>query len=379
MSSSDYGPKKPTSSASAAQSIGESLANSENRLRHTEVRYLHSSNLADLLTQLRVTLVISTYQAGKLVVVGVHEGKLAFSFHAVERVMGIAVRADRIAVGSQSKIYFLDRAAGLGPQIEPHGRHDACYLTRLAHFTGPIHIHEMAWGHDELWICNTMFSCLSTLDGHASFVPRWKPRFISQLSDEDRCHMNSMALEHGRPRYVTVLAETDTAAGWRENKATSGCILDVPSGETVARGLSMPHSVRVHDGRVLVLNSGRGRISVVDPARGSAEPIALLPGYTRGLAFRGPLAFVGQSRIRETNIFGGLPIAEHADKLECGVSVVDLRSGQRIAHLTFASGVEEIFDVQVLPELRCPAIAGPDPETDGQKHIWLSAQPRWDI
>ena len=139
----------------------------------------------------------------------------------------------------------------------------------------------------------------------------------------------------------------------------------------------MPHSVRLHNGRLWVLDSGYGRLSVVDPQRGTTEPAALLPGYTRGLSFYGPLAFVGLSKIRETNIFGGLPIGEFADKLESGVSVVDLRSGQRIAHLTFDSGVDEIYDVQVLPGVRLPAIVGPDPESDGQKHVWLAAQPTW--
>ncbi len=346
-------------------------------LKQVEVRYQHSANLADLLAQLNCTLLISTYQAGKLVVVGVHEGQISFSFHAFQQVMGMAVSPRRLAIGSRRQVYFLERAEGLGPRIDPPGKFDACYLSRHAHITGPIHIHDLSWGSEELWLVNTLFSCLCTLDGQTSFVPRWKPPFISQVIDQDRCHLNSLAMEEGRPRFVTVLAESDEPAGWRPNKATSGCIIDVPSGETVARGLSMPHSVRLHNGRLWVLDSGYGRLSVVDPQRGTTEPAALLPGYTRGLSFYGPLAFVGLSKIRETNIFGGLPIGEFADKLESGVSVVDLRSGQRIAHLTFDSGVDEIYDVQVLPGVRLPAIVGPDPESDGQKHVWLAAQPTW--
>jgi uncharacterized protein (TIGR03032 family) len=133
----------------------------------------------------------------------------------------------------------------------------------------------------------------------------------------------------------------------------------------------------MHDGRLWVLDSGYGRLSLVDPATGALQVVALLPGYTRGLAFFGPFAFVGQSRIRETNVFGGLPIGQHADKLQCGVSVIDVRNGQRLAHLTFETGVEEIFDVQVLPGIRMPALLGPDPERDDQQHVWLAGQPRW--
>lgn len=341
----------------------------------TEVRYTHSSSLADLLGQLEVTLLISTYQAGKLVVVGVVDNQISFSFHGFEQVMGIAARPNRLAIGSKKQIVFLPRAEGLGPRIEPQGKYDQCYLSRLAHLTGPIQIHEIAWGRDELWLVNTLFSCLCTIDRDTSFVPRWKPRFISSLADEDRCHLNSVAMLDGIPRYVTALAETDHANGWRENKATTGVIVDVPSGETVVHGLSMPHSVRAHDGRVWVLDSGHGRLSTVDVARGRTEPVAEFLGYTRGLAFCGPIAFVGQSRIRETNVFGGLPISAKWESLECGISVIDTRTGQRIGHLTFQSGVEEIFDVQLLPQVRMPAIGGPNQESDEQKVIWLAAPP----
>ena len=66
-----------------------------------------------------------------------------------------------------------------------------------------IHGHEMAWAGEELWIVNTLFSCLCTLRPEYSFVPRWKPPFISALAAEDRCHLNGLAVADGRPRYVT--------------------------------------------------------------------------------------------------------------------------------------------------------------------------------
>ena len=102
------------------------------------------------------------------------------------------------------------------PRIGPDGRHDACFLTRSSHVTGEIHVHEMAWAGEELWLVNTAFSCLCTLDVEHSFVPRWRPPFVSALAAEDRCHLNGLALEEGRPRYVTAMSETDTREGWRQ-------------------------------------------------------------------------------------------------------------------------------------------------------------------
>src|SRR5205085_2915823 len=80
--------------------------------------------------------------------------------------------------------------------------------------------------------------------------PRWRPPFITALAAEDRCHLNGLGVVEGQPKYVTALGETDAAGGWRADKPQGGCLIDVPSGEVISRGLSMPHSPRWHDGRL---------------------------------------------------------------------------------------------------------------------------------
>lgn len=338
---------------------------------YREIQYEHTLNLAPLLTRVGASLLVSTYQAGKVAVVGVWEEKLALTFHNFERAMGVAVRADRLAVGARRQVYLLRTAPDLAPRMPPAGRHDGCFLTRSAHVTGDIHGHEMAWSGDELWIVNSLFSCLCTLHPDYSFVPRWRPPFITALAAEERCHLNGLALVEGRPRYVTALAETDTPQGWRPHKGTGGCLLDVPSGATVVRGFAMPHSPRVHLGRLWLLDSGTGRVVLVDPATGHVTPVVELPGFTRGLAFAGTFAFVGLSKIRETSAFGGVPIAAQRDQLKCGVAVVDLTTGRNVGYLEFKAGVDEIFDVQVLPGVRFPALSGPFTTVDGVEETWI--------
>ena len=357
-----------------------------------EVRHEYTHSFPALLSQLGVSLLVSTYQAGKVVAVGAHRGELTLSYHNFERAMGLAVKPDGIAVGARAQVWFLKSAPDLAAQVAPAGRHDACFLTRSSHFTGEIQAHELAWGSphprplspegrgEELWLVNTAFGCLCTLDGRHSFVPRWKPPFITALAAEDRCHLNGLAMAPGErgglsPRYVTALAETDTPQGWRADKVRSGCLIDVASGQTVARGFAMPHSPRVHRGRVWLLHSGAGQLVLVDPGSGKAETVTELPGYTRGLALYDHFAFVGLSKIRETSTFGGMPIAERRPELKCGVGMVDLTTGRLVAHLEFVSGVEEIFDVQVLPGTCCPALSGPYPTLDGGAGpIWVVPQ-----
>jgi uncharacterized protein (TIGR03032 family) len=322
------------------------------------LHYAQTESFVTLLNQLGASLLISTYQANKLLVARATGNGLSMLVRTFERPMGMAVDAHGLTIGTRNQIWFLRNAPDIASRVEPAGQHDACYLPRSSHVTGDIGVHELAWGGDELWMVNTRFSCLSTLHPDYSFVPCWQPPFISALAAEDRCHLNGLAMVDGRPKYVTALGETDTAGGWRANKRQGGCLLDVNSGEVISRGLSMPHSPRLHDGRLWLLESGTGRLVLVDSATGRRQSVAELPGFARGLALCGSYAFVGLSKIRPSSPMDGVPLAELREKLKCGIGVVDLRSGCVIAFLEFQTAVEEIFDVQLLPGLRFPEVLG---------------------
>src|SRR5205085_10656589 len=197
--------------------------------------------------------------------------------------MGLALRGPRLAIGTLTRIWGYVNQPAVAPKVDPPGKHDACFLPRDAHFTGNIAIHEMTFIGDELWIVNTRFSCLATIARDSSFVPRWRPKFITGYSLEDRCHLNGLGVKDGQVRYVTALGATDTPAGWRGNKAKGGILMEVPSGEIIAAELSMPNSPRWYDGKLWVLESGAGTLAVVDPANGKLTTVASLPGFTRGL------------------------------------------------------------------------------------------------
>lgn len=343
--------------------------NNETPLNLREVSYEYSNNLAGIIQHLGISLLFSTYQAGKLGVVTVKNQTLDIAFHNFERAMGIAVNKTRMAVGGKDWVYFLKNDPDIAGQIEPEGSHDACFLTKSGQYTGDISIHDLAWGGQELWIVNTRFSCLCTLSNNYNFLPQWQPEFISAIAPEDRCHLNGMAMVNGMPKYVTVLGRTNIPGGWREEKAHGGCILEVPSSKVIAEGLSMPHSPRLARGVLWVLNSGKGELITVDPNSGKQEVILELPGYTRGLVIVGKYAFVGLSKIRETAIFGNLPIGDRFDDLKCGIAVVDLQAREMISCLEFKSGVDEIFDLQTVA-FNNAMISGPYAITDGANQIW---------
>ena len=335
------------------------------------VRFEYTAKLPEILSHLQSSLAITTYQAGKLAVVGVNGGQLDFSFHDFDQAMGIAIGPDAIAVGSRRDICVMRAAKDIAPFISPAGTYDAAYLMRHSFRTGNIHGHELAWGREGLWIVNTLFSSLCTLDENFSFVPRWRPPFISKLEANDRCHLNGLAMHDGKPKYVAAHGDSDEPGGWRATKATGGVVIDIDSGETVARGFAMPHSPRLALGRLWLLNSGAGQLGTIDLASGRFEPVTTFPGFTRGLAFHGQFAFVGLSKIRETSVFGGMPIEKDRANLRCGVGVVDLATGQQVAMLQFHSGVDEIFAVGVIPGSKLPCVVGPQESETSRTDIWI--------
>ncbi len=304
------------------------------------------------------SLAITTYQAGKVALVGWNGRQVSLLLRHFEKPLGIAVHGSQLALATRHEVLLLANAPLLAPNFleDQPGRYDALYLPRLSYFTGDLNVHDVAFGAGGLWLVNTRFCCLSLASDQFSFAPQWKPPFVSEIVPEDRCHLNGVAMIDGHPRYVTCLGETDTPGGWRKGKATGGTILDYPGGEVVVRGLCMPHSPRWHNGQLFVLNSGKGELLRVDTQRGAVDVVCTLPGYLRGLCFVGPFAVIGLCQIREKHIFGGLPIGERFERLLCAVAVVDLRSGGTLGTFEFTSGCQELFEIQFLPGVRQPMI-----------------------
>lgn len=334
------------------------------------LRSVHTSNLPEILAQLRISLLVSTYQAGKVILVRNDEGVINTHFRTFSKPMGIAVSQTRLAIGCSKSIWFSRNIPAVAAKLEPPGKYDACYLPQRLHVTGDVDIHEMAWDASGLvWLVNTRFSCLCTLDDAHSFVPRWRPPFVTALAPEDRCHLNGLAMVGGQPRYVTALGMTDEAGGWRTNKARGGMLMDIASDEVLLSGLSMPHSPRQYAGRLWFLESGEGSLSWADPQTRTFQILARLPGFTRGLDFAGSLAFIGLSKVRGSALFSGIPLSERLDDRVCGVWVVNIQTGRTVAFLRFEENVQEIFAVQVLHEMTFPEMLAWEDERVSHSYV----------
>jgi len=322
---------------------------------------VHTSNFPGLLQRLHSSLLVSTLKrASMLVVVRSEREALHTDFVALNRPMGMAVDSKRIVVGGWDRVYEFRNMPALAARFGSLDAHDAVYLMRNVHVTGAIFIHEIALSGEEYWCVNTSFSCLCTLDQAHSFVPRWRPPFITGYAPGDRCHLNGLALQNGRPRFVTALGESNIFEGWRADKH-NGVVIDVESGETVARGLFMPHSPRLYRDRLWLCESGKGSLATVDLQTGKLETVIRLPGFTRGLDFAGPFAFVGLSQVRAaSNTSVEIEVTDKHPQRASGVWVVNIETAKTVAFLRFSGVVEEVYAVNLLRDAARPYVSAQD-------------------
>jgi uncharacterized protein (TIGR03032 family) len=318
----------------------------------------HTPELPALLAELGCSLAISTYQAGKVIVISSDGERIVQLPRTFDTPMGLALHGSRLAVATKDEIVLLADEPRLGASYPKQpGKYDSLFIPRSVHYCGQLMVHDMVWTKPGLLGVNTLFSCLFRLDDQFSFVPLWSPSFISRLAPEDRCHLNGLAVVDGTPRYVSALGKTDTAGGWRENKQRGGVLLDVASGETILAELPMPHSPRVYDDDLFVLLSATGEIARVDAERGHYDVIHRIEGFVRGMARLGDYLFVTSSRLRKTHTFGDLPLAQEG-RAFCGITVLHLPTGARVGELRYLRSCEEIYDIQVMPDRKRPGILG---------------------
>jgi uncharacterized protein (TIGR03032 family) len=315
-----------------------------------------SRGLPDWLSANRVSLAFTSYQTGRLYLVGVDEaGRLAVHEVGTGRAMGLWADPQRLVLATPFQVWRFENILAADQTADGADRY---YVPRVAHTTGELDIHDVSvLGDGRIVFVNTLYSCLALLSPVHAFRLLWKPPFISKLAAEDRCHLNGLAVRDGEAAFVTATSRSDVVNGWRARRAEGGIVIDVATGAVVTEKLSMPHSPRWYGDQLWVLNSGTGHLGTVDLGSGSFAPRAFCPGFLRGLAFHNGHAVVGLSLSRDGS-FSGLALDDEMTKRDadgwCGVQIVNLASGDIAQWIRIEGAVSELYDVAVLPGVRRP-------------------------
>ena len=342
-----------------AQTPGEAPA------KTPQVNYSLSAGLTARLARAGISLAFTSYQSGLLYCLGRDQKGAHLHQAGFPKPMGLAVTDEgSLLLSAGYHLFRLENV--LEPEQRINHTFDACFVPREIHLTGQLDAHDIAaTGAGELIFVNTRFNCLARPSRRHSFEVVWRPPFISALADEDRCHLNGLAMEQGEAAYVTAVSRSDTIDGWRDRRTDGGVVVDVRRNQVICEGLSMPHSPRLHQGELWVLNAGTGDLGVVamKDGKGRFEPRVFCPGFLRGLAFHGNYAFVGLSKPRYQR-FEGLALDSRLKERDsepwCGLQVIDLSSGACVDWFRIDGDVAEIYDIAVLPEFACPMTLSPN-------------------
>jgi uncharacterized protein (TIGR03032 family) len=316
------------------------------KTRKAPLRCRLHGKMANWLRHANGTLAITTYTSGKLVFVGWPQDKLRFTTQKFKRPMGMALNGSRLAIAVREHIFSFH-----------YSQESNTFQLARTYDTGKVNAHDLAFGRRGLYFVNTRFNALARVSEIKRFVHCWLPPFVSTIVKQDRCHLNGLGMQNGAPALMTAFCETDEHNDWRkEDRFTSGVLIDVPNNSIVARGLCMPHSPRRYRGKWWLCNSGHGSLSVFDEATGECSEVCSLPGFTRGLCFVGHYALVGLSKIRPKHILDAPPVRERHPELIAGVALVNLNTGKCEGYLEFTSGGSEVFEVAFLKAIESPKL-----------------------
>ncbi len=322
---------------------------------------LASRDLPQWLAATGCSLAFTTYQTGKLFLMGVRpDGALSVFERTFERAMGLWAEDRRLLLGGAFQVWRFEDVLDTGAM---HDGYDALYVPRVGHVTGDIDVHDVARDRDgRVLMVNTKYNCIAALSERHGFEVVWKPPFVTSVAPGDRCHLNGMALADGRLAFATAASRSDVLAGWRDHRQNGGVVLHVQTGEVIAEGLSMPHSPRWHEDRLWLLSAGTGHLGYLDPVSGEFQKVAFCPGFARGLAFVGHYAIVAMSRPRGNATFEGLGLQAELDtrgaEAQCGLHIINTDTGNAEQWVRIEGFADELYDVAVLPGVRRPMALG---------------------
>jgi uncharacterized protein (TIGR03032 family) len=320
----------------------------------------YSSHVPEILQKLNCSIAISTYQAGKIVCISAKDENSIIQLpRSFDKPMGIAKHPtkDKLAIACKDEVIVLANSPALAEHY-PNApkKYDALYMPRATYHTGPLDIHDLSYGeNDQLFGVNTLFSCIIKIDDDYNFTPYWKPKFIDKIVSEDRCHLNGMALEDGKPKYASAFGMGNTRQSWRDTVTTGGVIINVQTDDVIIEGLAMPHSPRIYDGELYTLLSATGELIRINPANGTYGVVVKLDGFVRGMDLHKDYLFIGLSKLRKnSSTFAKLDFAEKANV--AGVVIVHLPTGSIAGKITYQSSLDEIYDVHILADKARPNI-----------------------
>ena len=328
-----------------------------NKISNTDVTF--SENLGHWLASNDLSLAMSCYQTGQLLFFSSdRNGEVTIHDNNFGHVMGLTHNENSLHISTFDKVIRFDKDPETSCSLSPDSYRNTVYRPVKVWEVGDIDVHEMDIDKaGDLLFVNTCYSSVSKISDQHLFETVWKPPFISELKPEHRCHLNGMCLINGELSYTSAISTADEPDGWRGRRTKTGVLIDTKRNEIVIDGLSMPHSPRMYNNSLWILESGKGFLQKVNPESYARENVAFCPGFLRGLSFHKEFAIAAMSLGRDDG-FEGLeidkPLKQNGIKPQCGIEIINVNSGNTEAWIRFEGSIREVFSVEALPNIRVP-------------------------
>ncbi|WP_462157484.1 TIGR03032 family protein [Pseudoalteromonas sp. GB56] len=307
--------------------------------------FTYSKNIPELMRRLNISVMFTTYQADRVVLLNSSDSGLKCLVRYFPRPMGIALNDDLLAIAMKDQVTTFKQSSKLAFEYpNKPGQYDSIFFPLSVHFTGKIDAHDVSFSNEGLVVVSTAYNCISKVGGTFGFEPLWKPDFIDEVFPTDKCHLNGMAIdENGELALATAFSETNVYFGWKQTNQ-NGLLFDLRNNTVVCRDLQMPHSPRVFNGDIYLLESLAETLVRIDRETGMKEVLYKFTGFARGMNLIGKYAFIGISKFREESL-RNLSINIDNSNVVPSIVVFDLSKNTVIGEIQFHSDIEEIYDV----------------------------------
>jgi uncharacterized protein (TIGR03032 family) len=242
----------------------------------------------------------------------------------------------------------LDRIDIVPPEMPGH----VLLPFKSSYYPGCLYLHDLALIEGRLYANAVGQNAIVQLADDGRYPIEWFPKCIvlnnTPVFSQNHIQLNSIAAGPTiEDSFFSASADeiTELRPGHTDYPVDKrGVIFDGRTREPLVRGLTRPHSARLHEQQIWVDNSGYGELGRV--SGGQYEVAARLPGWTRGLTFVDQVAFVGTSRVipRFRQYAPGLDV----ETSQCGVHAVDVTTGRVLGGITWEQG-NQIFALETIP------------------------------
>jgi uncharacterized protein (TIGR03032 family) len=321
----------------------------------TRLKWTATGNWWDLLDEMGVTLIVTREYEHLAVSLRCERGRPQIAYARIPHPSGIAVdrRRHTVSIASTRNPNQIVEWGPAADQAGAGGGVGGPLLPRRSwFFPGRLYLHDLVVLNGSLMAAAAGMNTVVRISPDGRCRPVWWPACVDGDGgphfERNYLQLNSIATGNSL-RTSFFSASSDRMSRRRPGHRNfavdgKGVVFDGRTREVCCRGLTRPHAARLHRGQLWVLNSGYGQVGRVSGGR--FEPAATLTGWTRGLAFCGPIAFVGVSRVlpRFRQYAPGLSL----ERSRCGLCAVCTTTGRVLAALSWPDG-NQIFGIECMP------------------------------